>query len=81
MLVASRLEKHSSSLSGSSDDDADLEGLVTRFASATDFDVAGQAVTTTAATRYEGGSAADLALDVNVDVEGGFDSGGRIVAE
>lgn len=81
VLVASRLEKHSSSLSGSSDDDADLEGLVTRFASATDFDVAGQAVTTTAATRYEGGSAADLALDVNVDVEGGFDSGGRIVAE
>jgi hypothetical protein len=79
-LVATRVEKRSTSLSGSTDDRADLEGLVTRFASATDFDVAGQRVTTTASTRYVGGSAANLALNVNVEVEGGFDASGRIVA-
>lgn len=80
VLVATRLEKRSAGLSGSADDDGDIEGLVTRFVSAVDFDVAGQRVTTNAATRYDGGSAADLALDVNIEVEGGFDATGRIVA-
>jgi len=80
VLVAAGLERESASLAGGSDDDADLEGLVTRFASAADFDVAGQRVTTTASTQYEGGVAADLALDVNVEVEGGFDATGRILA-
>jgi len=80
ILVASRLEKRSASLSGTVNDDADLEGLVTRFVSAADFDVAGQRVTTTAATRYEGGSAANLALDANIEVEGDFDASGRVVA-
>lgn len=80
VLVATRVEKRSTSLSGSTNDHADIEGLVTRFASAADFDVAGQRVTTTAATRYEGGSAAILALNVNVEVEGDFDASGRIVA-
>jgi hypothetical protein len=80
VLLATRVEKRSASLSGSTSDSADLEGLVTRFASATDFDVAGQRVTTTASTRYEGGTAANLALDANVEVEGGFDATGRVVA-
>ncbi|MGB5102238.1 MAG: DUF5666 domain-containing protein [Steroidobacteraceae bacterium] len=80
VFVATSLERESASLAGGIDDDADLEGLVTRFASVADFDVAGQRVTTTAATRYEGGTVADLALDVNVEVEGGFDATGRIVA-
>lgn len=80
VLVATRLQRRSAALSGSTDDSAELEGLVTRFASITDFDVAGQRVTTTAATTYEGGSAANLALDVKVEVEGGFDASGRVVA-
>lgn len=80
VLVATQVERRSASLAGTTDDDADLEGLVTRFVSATDFDVAGQRVTTDAATRYEGGTAVNLALDVNVEVEGGFDATGRIVA-
>ena len=80
VLVATRVEKRSASLSGTTDDDADVEGLVTRYVSASDLDVAGQRVTTTPSTRYEGGTAASLALNVNVEVEGGFDSSGRIVA-
>ncbi len=52
----------------------EVEGLVTRFASATDFDVAGRKVTTNASTRYEGGTAADLALNVKVEAEGTIDA-------
>ena len=78
-LVASRVEKESES-GGTSDDDADYEGLITRFVSATDFSVDGQRVTTASATAYEGGTVADLALDVSVEVEGRFNSAGVIVA-
>ena len=81
MLVASRVEHEDRALPGGDDDEADLEGLVTRFASATDFDVASQPVTTNAATEFRDGTAADLALGVNVEVEGEFDASGRVVAD
>jgi hypothetical protein len=58
----------------------EVEGLITRYASATDFDVAGRKVTTTATTRYEGGTAADLALNVKVEAEGSIDAAGVLVA-
>jgi len=60
--------------------EAEVEGLITRFASATDFDVGGRAVTTTPATTYQGGNAAALALNVKVEVEGTVSSSGVIVA-
>ena len=44
-------------------------------------DVAGIPVTTTAATEYEDGTAADLALDVRIEVEGTFDANGVLVAD
>jgi hypothetical protein len=81
VLVATRLERRSSSLPGSVDDKAELEGLVTRFVSAADFDVAGQRVTATASTQYDGGTAASIALDVALEVTGPFDASGRIVAQ
>ena len=80
LLRASELKKEDAGLGGEDGDEGDLEGLVTRFASASDFDVAGQRVTATAATRYEGGSAADLALNVRVEVKGRIDASGRLVA-
>ena len=80
VLVAASVERESSGSPGSTDDKADYEGLVTRYVSATDFDVAGQRVTTTASTAYQGGTAANLALDAYVEVEGRFDATGRIVA-
>ena len=60
--------------------EAEVEGLITRFASVTDFDVGGRAVTTTGATTYEGGGASALALNVKVEVEGSVNGGGVIVA-
>lgn len=78
-LIAAEVERQSGSI-GTTSSNAEIEGLITRFNSATDFAVSGQAVITDAATRYENGSAADLALDTAVEVEGIVDSQGRIVA-
>lgn len=66
------------------DDDADeikIEGFITRFASPTDFDVAGVPVTTNADTEYEDGTEADLRLDALVEVEGQRNASGILVAE
>ncbi len=57
------------------------EGLITRFASATDFDVAGEKVTTTASTVFKNGTAADLALNVRVEVRGTLDANKVLVAD
>jgi hypothetical protein len=60
--------------------EAEVEGRITRFVSALDFDVAGRAVTAPTGTVYEGGSAASLALDSKVHVAGRFESSGVIRA-
>jgi hypothetical protein len=77
-LVASVVELHDfeHGIAG----ERELEGLITRFVSATDFDVAGRKVTTTASTVFEGGVAADLALNVKVEAEGTIDANGVLVA-
>jgi mono/diheme cytochrome c family protein len=64
----------------SSGDESEIEGLVTRFASASDFDVAGRPVTTTAGTAYLGGTAANLGPNVKVEVEGTINASGVLVA-
>ncbi len=79
-LLATTVERESRRLNGDADDSGDVEGFITRFVSAADFDVAGQPVRASAATVYEGGTSAGLALDVKVEVEGAFDSGGVLVA-
>jgi hypothetical protein len=79
-LAATRVEREDHDFDGRSGDGSEVEGLVTRFASATDFDVAGQRIITNGSTRFEGGSAADLALDVKVEVEGSLDATATLVA-
>lgn len=54
---------------------AEVEGLVTSVTSATDFTVDSQRVTTNAGTRFEGGMAADLGVNVKVEVEGAIANG------
>jgi len=63
------------------DADVDIEGLVTDFVSATEFAVSGIPVTTDAATTYEDGVAADLGLDVLLEISGRFDPNGRLLAD
>ena len=80
-LVATEVHREDGERHGDAGDESEIEGLVTRFVSATDFDVAGQAVTTRSSTVYVGGTAADLALNVKVEVEGSYDASGTLVAE
>jgi hypothetical protein len=80
-LVATRVElRNFERHDGSGAFRREVEGLITRFASASDFDVAGRKVATTATTVYEGGVAADLALNVKVEAEGAIDANGVLVA-
>lgn len=80
-LRATRVEREEL---GADDGDGDakreIEGLITRFVSVTDFDVAGRPVTTTPGTVYENGSAADLGVNLKVEVEGPVNTAGVLVA-
>lgn len=58
----------------------EIQGFITRFTSATDFDVTGFPVTTTANTVYEGGDVNDLGLNIKVEVEGDVNASGILVA-
>ena len=66
---------------GAGRDALEQEGLITRFVSATDFDVAGKKVTTNTATVYRNGSASDLLLNAKVEVRGKLDTAGVLVAD
>ncbi len=61
-------------------DQGELEGLITNFVAADDFQIAGIAVTTNAQTQYSGGSVAGLANNVLIEVAGVFDATGALVA-
>ncbi len=78
-LVATRVELRDLE-SAPADAKREIEGLVTRYVSATDFDVAGRAVTTTSTTRYENGAATDIALNVKLEAEGSINAAGVLVA-
>ena len=79
-LKAQQVDKEDGGVDGQSGDEAEVEGFVTRFVSATDFDVAGQKVTATSGTTYLGGTPADLRADAKVEIEGRLDGTGVLVA-
>ncbi|HYL00290.1 MAG TPA: DUF5666 domain-containing protein, partial [Steroidobacteraceae bacterium] len=64
-LTATELRRLMTDLEeGGEDMNVEREGLITNFMSATQFDVGGQAVTTTSSTMYTNGTASDLANNV-----------------
>ncbi len=80
-LKATRLERRTGKeLRADADGEAEVEGIVTRFASTSDFDVAGTTVAASASTAFDGGSAADLALNVRVEADGTVDASGVLRA-
>ena len=79
-LVANRVELKNAIPDVADGVHVEIQGFITRFTSATDFDVTGLPVTTTASTVYEGGVVADLGLNVKVEVEGDVNSSGVLVA-
>jgi Domain of unknown function (DUF5666) len=80
VLVASEVELEDSGIHSSEGTEVKLEGFVTRFDSALDFDVNGQPVTTTDATVFEHGAPSSLGPDVRLEVEGRLDSNGVLIA-
>jgi len=80
VLHATRVEVKSCQDAVADGDLGEIEGLITALRSANDFDVAGRRVSTTGSTRFEGGTAANLAPDVKVEVEGTFNAAGTLVA-
>jgi len=66
---------------GEDGDDVDIEGYVNGFRSPSDFDVLGIRIRTDAATRYQGGTAADIALNVRLQAEGHLQADGSVLAD
>jgi hypothetical protein len=58
----------------------DLEGTITQVLSADTFEVDGQLVRLTPLTAFERGTAADIAVGVDVEVAGFFDEEGVLIA-
>jgi hypothetical protein len=79
-LLATSVEHKGADLADNEGDHAEIEGFITRFGSATDFDVSGIAVTTNGSTIFDGGVAGDLGLNLKVEVEGLFNAAGTLVA-
>jgi len=65
----------------STDCNFELEGFVTSFTSATEFEVDGQPVTTTASTTYVNGTVDTLAMDVRLAINGALDTNDVLVAD
>ncbi len=80
-FVATEVDFEDEDLSDLDGEDVEIEGLITRFVSATDFDVDGVPVTTNDDTDFSNGTVNDLALDVAVDVDGEVNAEGVIVAD
>lgn len=79
-LLATKVELRNPLLDPDEGDHLEIEGFITRFVSAQDFDVAGQPVTTNGSTVFVGGAAGDLGLNIKVEVEGQVDASGILVA-
>ena len=80
LLSATQVELETLLPDAGDGDRVEIEGFITRFASAEDFDVAGLPVTTNANTDFVGGDVTDIGLNVKVEAEGDLDANGILVA-
>ena len=79
-LLASRVEFKGARFADDAGDHIEIEGFITRYVSPTNFDVSGIPVKEITGTQYEGGTRADLGLNLKVEVEGEFDTAGVLNA-
>lgn len=79
-LLATRIEYKGNVLGDAAGTYVELEGYITRFGSAADFDVSGLPVNASSAI-FEGGTSADLNLNLKVEVDGTVNASGVLVAE
>lgn len=80
-MIASEVERKDAGITFKEGTEVEVEGVITHFVSRSDFSVNGVAVTTNASTRFEGGTASNLALNALVEIEGNANAAGVIVAE
>jgi hypothetical protein len=80
-LLATKVELETFDVTADEGTHVEVEGFISRFDLVTDFDVSGFPVTTNGGTIYEGGVAADLGLNVKVEVEGDLNASGVLVAD
>ncbi len=80
VLTATEVKVESSG-GGSTGTTVEIENLITRFASASDFDVGTQKVQATGSTVYENGTASNLATNLKVKVKGTLNSSNVLVAD
>lgn len=81
VLIADKVELEDETSEFDEGTKAKIEGQITRFNSATDFDVNGLTVTTDTNTEYSDGDINDLTLGAFIELEGKTNSAGVIVAE
>jgi Domain of unknown function (DUF5666) len=82
VLVADSIVGQDIGIQGDPGDAIELQGIVTQdLAADNTFEVNGQTVQLTDDTAFEGGTAANIAVDVRIEVEGVFDADGVIIAQ
>jgi hypothetical protein len=82
VLVADSVTVKDTRIQGDPGDTVELQGIVTRVsADRRTFEVNGQAVRLTDETVFEVGTAANIVVDVGIEVEGIFDADGVIIAQ
>ena len=81
VLIADKVELEDETSEFDEGTEANIEGQITRFNSATDFDVNGLTVTTDTNTEYSNGNINDLSLGTFLELEGETNSSGVIVAK
>lgn len=80
-LLATVVELEDEFISLGANTEAEIEGYVTSYQSASSFAVNGISVTTLSSTRYSDGTSASIGLNVLLEVEGEVNSAGVLVAE
>lgn len=78
-FTASRVSDNTLSIGASADDSVEIEGIVTLFSSIANFEVNGLIVDGGGAT-IEGGTAASIALNTSLEVEGVVNASGVLIA-
>jgi len=81
VLIALTVELEEKENQGDEDDEAEIHGFITEFTSSEAFVVGDTSVITNGSTVFENCLASDLAVDVEVEVEGTFNAEGAIVAD
>jgi cytochrome c-type biogenesis protein CcmE/acylphosphatase len=79
VIVARKIELDSED--DSDEREADIEGKISEFTSAQSFKIGDQVIVTNEQTEFKHGTAADLALDVEIEVEGEINNDGALVAK